>query len=110
MGTLADAQNDALGWMERLDRPEVAWRWSARGGSEYRVRVARRDVEPLRLKSTKQGWVLVILNRRYCPVLNCAPLGSAKAQADDGNSLLTDHRLAARGPGNAIAASRVIGV
>ena len=28
---LADGENDALAWMQSIDRPEVARRWSARG-------------------------------------------------------------------------------
>ena len=48
---LADAQNSALGWLQSLDRPEVALAvvCPRRFVADYRVRVARRDVEPLGL-------------------------------------------------------------
>jgi flagellar assembly factor FliW len=75
---LADAQNDALGWMQSLDRPEVALAVVSprRFVPDYRVRVARRDVEPLRLSSVDEAQVLVILNQiDDCLVLNLkAPL------------------------------------
>src|SRR5215471_19104471 len=62
---LADSQNDALGWMQCLDRPEVALAVVSprRFVPDYRVRVARRDVEPLGLTSVEDAQVLVILNQ-----------------------------------------------
>lgn len=75
---LADSQNDALGWMQCLDRPEVALAVVSprRFVPDYRVRVARRDVEPLGLNSVDDAQVLVILNQvEDCLVLNLkAPL------------------------------------
>ena len=64
--------------MQCLDRPEVALAVVSprRFVPDYRVRVARRDVEPLGLNSVDDAQVLVILNQvEDCLVLNLkAPL------------------------------------
>jgi flagellar assembly factor FliW len=62
---LADAENDALGWLQCLDRPEVALAVVSprRFVQDYRVRVARRDIVPLGLPSADEAQVLVILNQ-----------------------------------------------
>ena len=62
---LADARNSALGWLQSLDRPDVALAVVSprRFVSDYRVRVARRDVEPLDLASADDAQVLVIVNQ-----------------------------------------------
>jgi flagellar assembly factor FliW len=62
---LADAHNEALGWLQSLDRPEVALAVVSprRFVPEYKVRVARRDVEPLGLASAEDAQVLAILNQ-----------------------------------------------
>jgi flagellar assembly factor FliW len=61
---LADATNDALGWLQSLDRPEVALAVVSprRFVPEYSVRIARRDIEPLGIASADEAQVLVILN------------------------------------------------
>jgi len=61
---LADAQNDALAWLQCLDRPEVALGVVSplRFVSNYRVRVARRDMESLGLHEPKDAQVLVIIS------------------------------------------------
>jgi flagellar assembly factor FliW len=62
---LADAANDALGWLQSLERPEVALAVVSprRFVPEYKVRVGRRDIEPLGLASAEEAQVLVILNQ-----------------------------------------------
>ena len=61
----ADAQNSALGWLQSLDRPDVALAVVSprRFVADYRVRVARRDVQPLDIKSAEDAQVLVIVNQ-----------------------------------------------
>jgi flagellar assembly factor FliW len=61
---LSDAQNDALGWLQSLDRAEVALavvspRPFVPG---YQVRVARRDIQTLGLQDAKDAHVLVIIS------------------------------------------------
>ena len=50
---LADAQNSALGWLQCVDLPQVALAVVSprRFVKDYQVRVSRRDIEPLGLKS-----------------------------------------------------------
>jgi flagellar assembly factor FliW len=62
---LADAQNNALGWLQSLERPEVALAvvCPQRFVSDYRARVSRRDVEPLGLTAATDAQVLAIVNQ-----------------------------------------------
>lgn len=62
---LADAQNATLGWLQSLDRPEVALAVVSprRFVADYRARVARRDVEPLGVTGADDAQVLVIVNQ-----------------------------------------------
>jgi flagellar assembly factor FliW len=62
---LADAQNGALGWLQSLDRPEVALAvvCPRRFVNDYRARVSRRDVEPLGLTDATGAQVLAIVNQ-----------------------------------------------
>ena len=62
---LADAQNPALGWLQCLDRSEVALAvvGPRRFVSDYCVRVSRRDVEPLECDCPDDAQVLVIVNQ-----------------------------------------------
>jgi flagellar assembly factor FliW len=61
---LADAQNSALGWLQSLDRPEVALAVVSprRFVPDYQVRAARRDLEPLGLTDEDEAQVLVIVS------------------------------------------------
>jgi flagellar assembly factor FliW len=61
---LADAQNSALGWLQSIDRPDVALAVVSprRFVADYQVRVARRDVEPLGLSDATEAQVLAIVN------------------------------------------------
>ena len=62
---LADAQNRALGWLQSLDRADVALAVVSprRFVPDYRVRVSRRDVEPLGLERPEDAQVLVVVNQ-----------------------------------------------
>jgi flagellar assembly factor FliW len=61
---LADAQNFALGWLQSLDRPELALGVVSprRFVPEYRVRVARREIQSLGLASPNDAQVLAIVS------------------------------------------------
>jgi flagellar assembly factor FliW len=62
---LADAQNDALAWMQSADRADVALPVVSprRFLPNYRIRVARHELAPLRLPKTSDAEVLVIVSR-----------------------------------------------
>lgn len=61
---LADAQNSALGWLQSLDRPEVALGVVSprRFVAEYQVRVARREIQPLGLQNPNDAQILAIVS------------------------------------------------
>jgi flagellar assembly factor FliW len=61
---LADAHNDALAWLQSLERPEVALAVVSprRFVPDYRVRVARRDIEPLGFSEPCEAQVLVVIS------------------------------------------------
>ena len=60
---LADAQNNALGWLQSTTRPEVAMAVVSprRFVPEYQLRVFRRELESLALAQPDDAQVLVIL-------------------------------------------------
>src|SRR3954466_12899011 len=62
---LADAQNSALGWLQSLDRPEVALGVVSPGRffPEYQIRLARRDIQPLGLDNPNQAQGLAIFSK-----------------------------------------------
>lgn len=62
---LADAQNSALGWLQSLDRPEVALAVVSprRFVPDYQVRVARRDIQPLGLTDPSDAQVLAVISQ-----------------------------------------------
>jgi flagellar assembly factor FliW len=62
---LADAQNSALGWLQSLDRPEVALGVVSprRFVADYQIRVARREIQPLGLDDPNKAQVLVIVSK-----------------------------------------------
>jgi flagellar assembly factor FliW len=62
---LADAQNAALGWLQSMDRPEVALAVVSprRFVPGYQVRVARRDIQPLGFQDPNEAQVLVIISQ-----------------------------------------------
>jgi flagellar assembly factor FliW len=61
---LADAQNSALGWLQSLDRAEVALAVVSprRFVPDYQIRVARRDIQPLGLADAHEAQVLAIVS------------------------------------------------
>lgn len=62
---LADAQNDALGWLQCTSRPDIALAvvTPRRFVPEYQVRVARQELTPLGLEELRDAKVLVIVGR-----------------------------------------------
>jgi flagellar assembly factor FliW len=62
---LADATNSALGWLQSLDRPDLALAVVSprRFVPNYSVRVARRDVEPLALADPADAQVLAVVGQ-----------------------------------------------
>lgn len=62
---LADAESDVVAWMQSLERPEVALAVVSprRFMGDYQVRVARRELEPLRLETVNNAHVLVVVGR-----------------------------------------------
>jgi len=61
---LADAQNTALGWLQSLDRPDVALGVVSprRFVADYQVRVARREIQPLGLQNPADAQILAIVS------------------------------------------------
>jgi len=62
---LADAQNDALGWLQSLARPEVALALVSprRFVPDYQFRVFRSELAGLELSSVEAAHVLVVVGR-----------------------------------------------
>lgn len=62
---LADVENDALAWLQSVDRPEVAVAVVSprRFLPAYQVRVARRELTALELDDSQRAKVLAILGK-----------------------------------------------
>lgn len=62
---LADAQNDALAWLQSVDRDDVALAVVSprRFVPAYQLRVATNDLLPLELSQVNQAQVLVIVGK-----------------------------------------------
>ena len=62
---LADGENDALGWLQSTQRPDLAVAVVSprRYVPEYQVRVARRELAPLQLEDAHPAQVLVIVGK-----------------------------------------------
>jgi len=62
---LDDGQNDAVAWLQSVQRPEVAVAVVSprRFVPDYRIRVARPEIEPLELQDVRMAEVLVIVGR-----------------------------------------------
>lgn len=60
---LADAHNDAVGWLQSTDQPNVALAIVSprRFAPGYQIRVARRDLAPLELDRLDDANVLVVV-------------------------------------------------
>ncbi len=62
---LADGENEALAWMQSIDRAEVALAVVSprRFVPAYRMRVARRELEPLEFESLQSAEVLIVVGK-----------------------------------------------
>ena len=62
---LADAQNDALGWLQSTDHADVALAVVSprRFVSNYQIRLPKRELTPLDLSDIKDAQVLVIVGK-----------------------------------------------
>jgi flagellar assembly factor FliW len=62
---LADAHNEALGWLQSLTKPELAFAVVSprRFVSDFQLRVARAELASLALDDLKQAQVLVIVGK-----------------------------------------------
>ncbi|MBX9790784.1 MAG: flagellar assembly protein FliW [Pirellulales bacterium] len=62
---LADAQNDALGWLQSTTRPEMALAVVSprRFVPDYQLRLARSELAPLGLDDVRAAQVLVIVGK-----------------------------------------------
>ncbi len=62
---LADAENEAIGWLQSVTRPDLALAVVSprRFVPNYRVRVVRRQLLPLQLESVAQAYVLAIVGK-----------------------------------------------
>lgn len=62
---LADLQNEAVVWMQSLERPEIALAVVSprRFVPDFQMRVARRELEPLHLEEVRMAQVLVIVSK-----------------------------------------------
>jgi flagellar assembly factor FliW len=62
---LADAQNDALGWLQSTSRPEIALAvlTPRRFVPDYQVRVSPAELAPLEIENLQDAKVLVIVGR-----------------------------------------------
>jgi flagellar assembly factor FliW len=64
---LADAENDALGWLQSTSRPEIALAvvCPRRFVPEYQVRISRSELAPLDLPDVRQAQVLAIVGKNH---------------------------------------------
>jgi flagellar assembly factor FliW len=62
---LAEDQNDAVAWLQSVDRADIALAVVSprRFVPDYRMRVARRELDPLRLDQVRTARVLAIVGR-----------------------------------------------
>jgi flagellar assembly factor FliW len=62
---LADAENDALGWLQSTSQPEIAFAVVSprRFVPEYQVRVSRGELTPLDLSEVREAQVLTIVGK-----------------------------------------------
>jgi len=62
---LAEAQNDAVAWLQSVDRADVALAVVSprRFVPDFQMRVARRELDPLALDEIRAAQVLVIVGR-----------------------------------------------
>ncbi len=61
---LGDAQNESVGWLQSVDRPELALPVVSprRFAPQYRIRVGARQLEGLRLDDSHRVYALLVLS------------------------------------------------
>ncbi len=61
---LGDAENEALGWLQSLDRPDLALGVVSprRFVADYQARVAKREIAPLGLENPNDAQLLVVIS------------------------------------------------
>ncbi|HEY2880914.1 MAG TPA: flagellar assembly protein FliW [Pirellulales bacterium] len=67
---LADAANDALGWLQSISHPEIAFAVVSprRFVVDYQVRVSRGELAPLALEEVREAQVLTIVGKNECGI------------------------------------------
>jgi flagellar assembly factor FliW len=62
---LGDAENEALGWLQSLDRPDVALGVVSprRFVADYQARIAKREIAPLGLENPNDAQLLVVISQ-----------------------------------------------
>ena len=62
---LADAENDALAWLQCISRPDIALAVVSprRFVADYQVRVARSELTPLQLDADSEAHVVVVVGK-----------------------------------------------
>ena len=65
---LADAENPALGWLQSVERADLALAVVSprRFVADYRARVTRRDLHGLQIESARDAHVLVVVGKDDC--------------------------------------------
>jgi len=105
---LADGENDAVAWMQSVDRADVALAVVSprRFVPGYTMRVARRELDPLELGELREAQVLVVVGRTERSLtLNLKAPVVINLQRRLGRQVITNgglpiqHELAAAQPG-----------
>jgi flagellar assembly factor FliW len=98
---LAEAENDAVVWLQSVDRADVALAVVSprRFVPKYRMRVARRELEPLQLDQIGRAQVLVIVGRtERCLTLNLKAPIVINLDRRLGRQVITNGELSVRHP------------
>lgn len=96
---LADLENDALAWMQSVQRPEIALAVVSprRFLPDFQMRVARQELEPLQFDQIARAQVLVIVSKtdRFITLNLKAPL-VINLKRRLGRQVITNGELALR--------------
>jgi flagellar assembly factor FliW len=98
---LAEAENDAVAWLQSVDRADVALAVVSprRFVPKYRMRVARRELEPLQLDQIGRAQVLVIVGRtERCLTLNLKAPIVINLDRRSARQVITNGELSVRHP------------
>ena len=98
---LAEAENDAVAWLQSVHRADVALAVVSprRFVPDYRMRVARRELEPLHLDQIGRAQVLVIVGRtERCLTLNLKAPIVINLDRRLGRQVITNGELSVRHP------------